>query len=387
MARIYRRPNSRFYWAAYKVWDAAKNDWREHRHSLHTEDEQTAAGLASMLESLASRARSGEPHITRQVVMGWVSDLLRFAGITDSAADIAFDSYASRWLHRFRDLAPATETNYRTHIRQFSKWSGSRVSAPLDAFSPDDMQAFYDHLRAEGRTEATAISAIKTISRIFSDARDEGLCARNPAKLVRRRRGAKKRRRDPLTPADLDLLLAAARRRNLPDWETMCLLGWFTGARIEDCSRMRWENITEMEGVKVLHWVPGKRGGQSEVMLPIVGRLHEHLAAQGWPPEGALCPSLDGMASGTYRGLSAQFIDLMDSAGVVYGKEKGPLHTWRSKSFHSFRHAFAQRLAAAGVPEDVRMALLDHSSKDVHRGYARHGIAALHRTMTAAMEG
>ncbi|PWU11159.1 MAG: hypothetical protein C5B47_01195, partial [Verrucomicrobia bacterium] len=54
---------------------------------------------------------------------------------------------------------------------------------------------------------------------------------------------------------------------------------------------------------------------------------------------------------------------------------------WRSRRraglpndicLHSYRYAWAERAAAAGMPEREAMAHLGHSSRAVHRAYARN---------------
>ena len=44
-------------------------------------------------------------------------------------------------------------------------------------------------------------------------------------------------------------------------------------------------------------------------------------------------------------------------------------------TFHSLRHSFSSLLANAGVPEELRMAMVGHTSRDTHKRYTHHELA------------
>ena len=71
-------------------------------------------------------------------------------------------------------------------------------------------------------------------------------------------------------------------------------------------------------------------------------------------------------------GISMQFKRLMERAGVqgrVLRTGKGKGTTTKSLTLHSLRDTFISRLANVGVAEDVRMKLVAHQTKAIHRGY------------------
>jgi integrase len=60
------------------------------------------------------------------------------------------------------------------------------------------------------------------------------------------------------------------------------------------------------------------------------------------------------------------------------------------RTFHSLRHSFTSTLANAGVPEELRMKLTGHSSKEVHRGYTHLELDTLRKaigTIPAPLQG
>ena len=83
-------------------------------------------------------------------------------------------------------------------------------------------------------------------------------------------------------------------------------------------------------------------------------------------------PKLAGKRIAGGRGLSAQFRDIVEAAGingrVVMRDGKG--RSTNSKTFHGLRHSFISRLANAGRNRDQ---LAGHSDAKTHGIYTHHG--------------
>ncbi|MEB3211023.1 MAG: hypothetical protein VKL39_06690, partial [Leptolyngbyaceae bacterium] len=82
-------------------------------------------------------------------------------------------------------------------------------------------------------------------------------------------------------------------------------------------------------------------------------------------------PTFAGKDLGGRAGISTQFIEIMEKAGVdpmrsTTGRSRQP-----QKSFHSFRTTLVSTMQAQGVPEEVRMQIVGHSSPDVHAIYSQ----------------
>ncbi len=163
------------------------------------------------------------------------------------------------------------------------------------------------------------------------------------------------------------------------DWQTLILLGYFVGARLGDCARMKWANVRPEQGVIV--YAQQKTG--KSLVVPMHYHLIEHilhLAKHG--TEGYLCPSLAEKVVKGASGLSESFLRVMKHAGldpmVVQGKG---LRKFTKRSFHSLRHSFSSALANAGVPEDVRMKLTGHKSRSVHAQYTHLELETLRQAV------
>jgi integrase len=197
----------------------------------------------------------------------------------------------------------------------------------------------------------------------------------NPAALVEKV-GAKQGTSRVAFEADevAKLLLACANWQGLgkTEWVTMVLLGLCTGARISDCSKMGVKHVIEQGEELTLRFSPQKNERQKLVVeLPVVEPLRSHLKAllPTLPPNALFCPVVNALRG---RGNASRVFGLLlDSCGIGDGQQavEGRRYKWRQHSFHSLRHTLPTWLAAAGVPEDIRMKITGHATVKVARGY------------------
>jgi len=166
------------------------------------------------------------------------------------------------------------------------------------------------------------------------------------------------------TQDDIQKLLAAAPSL---EWQTLILLGYFSGARLRDCVRMAWENIKPDK--ELIEYVQMKTG--KKVSVPMHFHLLEHLNfLSTFGTVGFLCPKLAGKGTGGRRGLSETFKRVVQKAGLdpmtVQGKG---IRKFSRRSFHSLRHSFNSALANEGVSQEVRMQLTGHATPPMNSQY------------------
>jgi integrase len=197
----------------------------------------------------------------------------------------------------------------------------------------------------------------------LNTARRQALILHNPAEAVELPR-SKSLERKIFTSDEVRAMLSVAP----PEWKTAILAGYYTGQRLSDVISLCWDQIDLAEGV--IFFMQKKTAKRVEV--PIHPELLDHLLTlAGDAPHGLLCPALANRATGGACGLSWQFEDLMNKAGVdrlvvqTSLRRRFPL-----KSFHSLRHSFASALCNAGVSADIRQKLTGHRSLEVHRRYS-----------------
>lgn len=125
---------------------------------------------------------------------------------------------------------------------------------------------------------------------------------------------------------------------------------WEIGASQSDAAKLRAESFDLEKGIVMFE---RSKTGQlcrmqiSDVLRSILKQL---------PKEGLLFP---GIQNGGHNFRASEFrrrLRLLEIKGL---------------SLHSYRYAWAERAAEAGIPERFAMAALGHGSKMVHRAYAR----------------
>ena len=98
-----------------------------------------------------------------------------------------------------------------------------------------------------------------------------------------------------------------------------------------------------------------------------------------WDWQGSVFPELAGKRISGASGLSAQFRQIVEKAGIT-GRvvtREGKGRATNSKTFHALRHEFISALANAGVAPDIRQKLAGHADERVHAGYTHHEIKTL----------
>ena len=155
------------------------------------------------------------------------------------------------------------------------------------------------------------------------------------------------------------------------DWRGAVLLGATTGLRLGDVANLCWESVDLEAG---LLRIETQKTGRV-VVLPMHPDFANWLSGR---PRGIgkapVFPELAGKRIAGRRGLSAQFRDIVEAAGIngriVMRDGKG--RSTNSKTFHGLRHAFISRLANAGVAPEIRQRLAGHCSAEAHKLYTHH---------------
>jgi integrase len=104
------------------------------------------------------------------------------------------------------------------------------------------------------------------------------------------------------------------------------------------------------------------------------GDILKHLSyLSNFNNEGYICPTLASKGPGGKHGLSEGFKRIMRRAGVDTQLSEGKgVRKFCKRTFHSLRHSFTSSLANAGVPEEIRMKLTGHTTRDIHTRYTHH---------------
>jgi len=183
----------------------------------------------------------------------------------------------------------------------------------------------------------------------------------------------------PFTNDQVGKLLAAAPSF---DWKGVILLGALTGLRLSDITKITAGNIDLKRNT--LNLTPAKTSRKgTTVEIPLHQDILDFFKDHPLPPfaKSQVFPELAKTTPGSRSGLSKQFANIMDEAGidrgVVRSSESGAARATASYSFHSLRHTFTTWLAKADVSEEVRMKMTGHTETKTHQKYTHHEIETL----------
>lgn len=369
MATLFQQRGRRVYDAKIKIWDDGKGVWRWKKIATGLTDPDAALAVAVALEHGSEAAKAG--HMTKAKAEALVSSILQLAGVPWGMSAVTLEAFGVKYV----DKAASREKDELKakaplHWRRFKKWAGEKVKWPMENWTVEMFQAYYEHLRAE-YSERTANDHIATFRRMFAKAQLAGKIKGNPAALVDKD-ASNSIEKDVFRRGEMARMCRLMAREGRLDWCLLILLGWHTGHRIQDLLSLTKDNVSEAEVGWVVTFQPGKkegRGGRT-VTLPLPSYLAKMLLRFGD------LTSIHGADNRNGR-ASNDFVAWMERAGIDpmridRGKRRVP-----RKSFHSFRHSMATRLAAAGVPSNLAALVTDHDDPKMQAHYTHAEVVSI----------
>lgn len=195
-------------------------------------------------------------------------------------------------------------------------------------------------------SDATVNRDLSTMRHILYWALDHGLLSSNPMARIRLVPEARKYRK-VLGVVEENLILAVAPEH----LREMITFGLDTGMRRGELTNQLWEDVDLSR--RLLSVTKSKTVQGEKREIPLTKRAFDLLARRR---------QAEGLVF-VYRGKPVR---------ILKTAWKGTLRRAGLKHFrfHDLRHSFATRLMECGVPQDVRMALMGHSSgQRVHSAY------------------
>ena len=264
---------------------------------------------------------------------------LKRQGMSQLAPETPFGALAARFL--------AEGQPRPFHLDRLKVLLPYFAETPIGRITKNLAIAYRKYRHAEKQlTDTTVNRDLEALRSILFWAVDEGLLSTNPLSRVRMTRERKKPR-FVLSVAEEELLLHSA----APHLHAIIVAALDTGMRRGEILTQRWEHIDFNRQLLSVTHSKTPEGEAREV--PLTGRLMEFLHAQR-KPEGLVF---------TFKGqpihkIKTAWMAAIRRAGIRYYR------------FHDLRHAFNCRMMEAGVLQEVRKALMGHSSgEDVHSIY------------------
>ena len=374
------------------------------KRSLKTTDRKIALRIVDALEE-AGRGLMDEHAITSFCEK--IQDLRARRAAEQTFADVfcavagremgagSLRAFCQSWLESLRrEIAPISFLRYKQVSEEFVAFIGSAADRELMGFgNRDDVLViqFRDHL-AERLSPASVNTSLKIIRQMFKTA-SQRFKIENPAGLVggiNARHGNAARRR-AFTVQEVGRILRESRDS---EWEGVILAGLYTGQRLSDIARLRWENIDLVRRELALT----TRKTSRRILIPLAAALADYLLALPAAddprdfvfPKASAC--LTRARAGQAGALSNQFHDILARAGLVRRRshrksKEGQGRSARRRSseisFHSFRHTATSLLKNAGIPQSVVMDIIGHESKAVSQIYTHVGEQEKRRAVEA----
>jgi integrase len=368
------RGRSPFWYAVYRD---PSNRRRWLKKSTGLTSKSKALEMAHALQRASNEARRGV--FTEERARDLVSEIMQSVNGGEGLRTFT----VREWFEHFRKVkldsqAQKTAAKYAQVEREFLEFLGHQAHLNILAITSADVRAWRDHRKTKGLTATTLNDDLTILSAIFNGAWRDHVISNNPCTAIEPVKDVvtpKKRQKHAFTVEQIKALLAKA---NL-DWRGLILTAFYSGARLDNCANLRWRNIDYQKG-KITFERYSKHGDEHEVPLHEV--LSEHFLSLKTPKKDDAClfPSL---AQRRVTNLSKEFRKLMAKARIanwkVREKGKGAARDVWALSFHSFRRSNVSALANAGVPEERRMALTAHATREVHKEYTVHDFEQLRK--------
>jgi integrase len=390
MPSLHKRAGSNFWSCSYTSTDGKrrlvstkKTDKAEaHAFCLRLEalDRQTAAQGATvspqdtpeLLEAglkLMQAASSGA--LSEAVGIEYVNRLLKASGAGSEIRGETVKDFFASWLAG-KELGAARDTflRYRSTVDLFMAHLGKRSTLPLSAIGARDIEDFRNsRLKLVGAS--TVSDDLKIVRTAFNKARKQGAIQTNPCEAVDFPKSVAQTR-EAFSASEVKALVATASA----EWKTPILLSFYAGLRLGDAVRLDWQAVDFSKGLLTFRAQKTKRIES----LPLHPTLRRHLEKIAGDTAGAISPKLAGQSIDGRSGLSRQFLNIVNEAGLGAPegeKLEGNRRRFTAKTFHSLRHGFVSAMANEGVSKELRMKLAGHTSEDVATGYTHHEMARL----------
>jgi integrase len=293
-----------------------------------------------------------------------------------------------QWFEHFfkvkaKSSDPATAAKYEQIKREFLSFLGSKADFDLSSVTSDDARAFRDKREQTGVSATTLNDNLTILSAIFNGARKAHVIFDNPClgiEAVTDTVTPARRRKQPFDVDQVKALLDHAEG----DWHGLIKVAFYTGARLDNCANLRFGNLEFNSDPPVIVFEKYSKHGD-EHKVPMHPALEDYLLSLPAPKSDSafLFPSLAGRR---VANLSKQFRKLMVAACIknwkvregVKGKGRGSARDVWALGFHSFRRTNVSIMADKGVPEERRMALAAHATREIHQSYTHLDLQRLH---------
>ncbi|QDM41440.1 site-specific integrase [Altererythrobacter sp. TH136] len=275
-----------------------------------------------------------------------------------------FDGYVAE-----RAPAPATVKAWKRMITSLTAFVGHDDASLVTA---DDVVRWKDHLLLERKLSAKTVREgyLSAAKAVFGWAKDNRRVEDNPAVNLKVRGGKAQRLRDPgfsdeeaktilnatLATGDGRQTELSIRARRWAPW--LCA---YTGARVNEITQLRKQDVFEEDGIWLIHITPEAGGVKNQQARKVP--IHSHLVEQGFVelvtslPEGPIFYDPKANRKGSdgnpqFKKVGERLAKWVRSLGVD-DPNVAPNHGWR--------HRFKTAARSARMEQEARDAIQGHA--------------------------
>jgi integrase len=373
MPYVVRHPTGRSpYW--YAVY---RDPWgRRLKKSTKLTSRSKALEMAHTLQRAANEAR--QHRLTEARTRELLSEILQSVngeGLRMFTVAEWFDHFVKQ---KQKSRADKTALRHEQMMREFIEFVGYRARLNIAALTSKDIADFRDHRESLGLSPNTLNGDVTILSAAFNAALKQGHISVNPCAAIEPVRDKVTARKDTFTPEQVSALIKVADG----DWPGLIRVAFYCGQRLGDCASLQWKQINLTGEIKTIRFQQGKTGREIvtvihpelEKFLRVLHKQRKVVPLTSQSDEAYVFPALAQQAERHISPLSKAFRKLIARAGIKQRvirecDESGSGRRVLALTFHSLRHGFVSCLANNGIPEEIRMALAGHTSREMGQRY------------------
>lgn len=253
------------------------------------------------------------------------------------------------------------ESSITTERILFNKWILPFLSdVPLHTIDVRKVEAFQNHLKSAGKSDATTRYALAVLSQIWNTAYLHNIVSgENPVKRVRKVRSDNRRIRF-LTKDEAKMLLEALLKCS-KDTHDVALLSLFSGLRSGEIHGLTWGDVNFEQGHIYIRDPKNKYSRHAYLTAEVAQCLQIRYIGQC--KSDIVFPTRSG-------GLRGGISRIFERTVKALGFNEGVTDRRQKMVFHSLRHTFASWHVMAGTPLYTVGELLGHTTLEMTKRYS-----------------
>jgi integrase len=331
MASLIKKPGKAFWYLQHKQ----DGEWKKSSTGLrHDDPNETAKARALRAEAEAAELRAAP---VSKIGWGWVDRFIETSGLAENSKVRYMGAWA--WLQLFLQEKQLDLGAVRySHVEDYIVWRVGRKKKSG---------------KRAGRN--TAIQEIKILQGFMNEAVRRDLVSANPLATLKVKKTEPKKKR-ALLPEEIAACRAALLSE--PDWMRVAFeIALFTGCRLRE-TRIALDDVDLDSHIPTMTFSTPKGGSKVAFSIPTPKALMPLLRDMRRKGKSHTIDAVPFQPSRRWQ----QFFQKMGIKGVC---------------FHCLRVTKITQMRREGVPREVAMRLVNHSSELIHLLYDRHQVQDL----------